>query len=125
MIYGLRQAWLAPLDKKITNSGDIVCFDARSGDFMIDQAERARLEERIRLELDQVASGNSANVAGAIETARDLGIVSLALTGQQGGRMAEIADHMIRAPATRTNSIQEMHIVIGHMLCGFIEETLC
>ena len=70
-------------------------------------------------------SGNSANVVRAIETARDLGIVSLALTGQQGGRMAEIADHVIRAPATRTNSIQEMHIVIGHMLCGFIEEALC
>jgi D-sedoheptulose 7-phosphate isomerase len=70
-------------------------------------------------------SGNSANVVRAIETARDLGIVSLALTGQQGGRMAEIADHVIRAPATRTNSIQEMHIVIGHRLCGFIEEALC
>ena len=50
---------------------------------------------------------------------------SLALTGQQGSRMAEIADHVIRAPATRTNSIREMHIVIGHMLCGFIEEALC
>jgi hypothetical protein len=59
MIYGLRQAWLAPLDKKITNSGDIVCFDARSGDFMIDQAERARLEERIRLELDQSRAGTA------------------------------------------------------------------
>jgi D-sedoheptulose 7-phosphate isomerase len=70
-------------------------------------------------------SGNSANVVRAIVTARDLGIVSIALTGQQGGRMAEIADHVIRAPATRTNSIQEMHIVIGHMLCGFIEEALC
>jgi D-sedoheptulose 7-phosphate isomerase len=70
-------------------------------------------------------SGNSANVVRAIEAARGLGIVSLALTGQQGGRMAEIADHVIRAPATRTNSIQEMHIVIGHMLCGFIEEALC
>jgi D-sedoheptulose 7-phosphate isomerase len=70
-------------------------------------------------------SGNSANVVRAIVTARDLGIVSLALTGQKGGRMAEIADHVIRAPATRTNSIQEMHIVIGHMLCGLIEEALC
>jgi D-sedoheptulose 7-phosphate isomerase len=70
-------------------------------------------------------SGNSANVVRAIEAARDLGIVSLALTGQQGGRMAEIADHVIRAPAVRTNSIQEMHIVIGHMLCGFVEEALC
>lgn len=70
-------------------------------------------------------SGNSSNVIRAIEAARDLGIGSLALTGQHGGRMAEVADHVIRVPATRTNSIQEMHIVIGHMLCGFIEEALC
>jgi D-sedoheptulose 7-phosphate isomerase len=75
----------------------------RSGNFMMAEAERA----------------------GAIVTARDPGIVSLALTGQPGGRMAGIADHVIRAPATRTSSIQEMHIVIGHMSCGFIEEALC
>jgi D-sedoheptulose 7-phosphate isomerase len=70
-------------------------------------------------------SGNSANVVRAFEAARDLGVVTLALTGDPGGRMAEIADHVIRAPAARTNSIQEMHIVIGHMLCGFVEEALC
>jgi len=70
-------------------------------------------------------SGNSANVVRAIEAARDLGIFTLALTGQKGGRIAEIADQAIRVPATRTNSIQEMHIVIGHMLCGFVEEALC
>lgn len=70
-------------------------------------------------------SGNSANVVRAFEAARDLGVVILALTGEPGGRMAEIADHVIRAPAARTNSIQEMHIVIGHMLCGFVEEALC
>lgn len=40
-------------------------------------------------------------------------------------RPAGIADHAIRAPVTRTHSIQEMHIVIRHMLCGFIEEALC
>jgi D-sedoheptulose 7-phosphate isomerase len=70
-------------------------------------------------------SGNSANVVKAVEAARDIGIVTLVLTGQKGGRMAEIADHVIRVPATRTNSIQEMHIVVGHMLCGFVEEALC
>ncbi len=39
--------------------------------------------------------------------------------------MAEIADHLIRVPSERANSIQEMHIVIGPMLCGFVEEELC
>jgi D-sedoheptulose 7-phosphate isomerase len=70
-------------------------------------------------------SGDSANVVRAIEAARDMGVLTLVLTGQKGGRMAEVADHVIRVPATRTNSIQEMHIVIGHMLCGLVEEALC
>jgi D-sedoheptulose 7-phosphate isomerase len=70
-------------------------------------------------------SGNSANVVKALEAARDIGVVTLALTGQGGGRMAEIADHTIRVPSTRTYAIQEMHMMIGHMLCGFIEEALC
>jgi D-sedoheptulose 7-phosphate isomerase len=70
-------------------------------------------------------SGNSANVVKAVEAAREIGVVTLVLTGQKGGRMAEIADHVIRVPATRTNSIQEMHIVVGHMLCGLVEEALC
>lgn len=39
--------------------------------------------------------------------------------------MAEIADHVIRVPWTRTNSIREMHVVSGHMLCGFVKEELC
>jgi D-sedoheptulose 7-phosphate isomerase len=39
--------------------------------------------------------------------------------------MAEIADHAVRMPAKCTNSIQEMHIMVGHMLCGFVEEVLC
>jgi len=39
--------------------------------------------------------------------------------------MARVADRAIRASAMSTNSIQEMHIVIGHMPSGFIEEALC
>jgi D-sedoheptulose 7-phosphate isomerase len=70
-------------------------------------------------------SGNSANVVNALEAARDLGIVTLALTGQGGGRMADMADHVIRVPSARTYAIQEMHMMIGHMLCGFVEEALC
>ncbi|MGE0626196.1 MAG: D-sedoheptulose 7-phosphate isomerase [Hyphomicrobiaceae bacterium] len=70
-------------------------------------------------------SGNSANVVKAVEAAREAGIKTVALTGQGGGRLAEAADLAIRVPSTRTNSIQEMHIVVGHMLCGFIEDALC
>jgi D-sedoheptulose 7-phosphate isomerase len=70
-------------------------------------------------------SGNSANVVAAIETARIMNIVVVGMTGMNGGRMDSLCDILIKVPATRTNRIQEMHIAVGHMLCGFIEDELC
>jgi len=70
-------------------------------------------------------SGNSANVVHAFEVARELGIGRIALTGQGGGKLAALADLAIRVPSTRTNEVQEMHITIGHMLCGFVEDAVC
>lgn len=70
-------------------------------------------------------SGNSANAIKAVEVAKTMGITTVALTGNGGGRLAELADLTIRVPAQRTNSIQEIHIAIGHILCGIIEDTLC
>jgi D-sedoheptulose 7-phosphate isomerase len=70
-------------------------------------------------------SGNSANVVAAIETARIMNIMVVGMTGMNGGRMDSLCDVLIKVPATRTNRIQEMHIAVGHMLCGFIEDELC
>jgi D-sedoheptulose 7-phosphate isomerase len=70
-------------------------------------------------------SGNSANVVAAIETARMMNIMVVGMTGMNGGRMDSLCDVLIKVPATRTNRIQEMHIAVGHMLCGFIEDALC
>jgi len=70
-------------------------------------------------------SGNSANVVHAFGVAREIGVRTIAMTGQGGGKLAELADLAIRVPSTRTNEIQEMHITIGHMLCGFVEEAVC
>ncbi|MEH2544261.1 D-sedoheptulose 7-phosphate isomerase [Bradyrhizobium sp. AZCC 2262] len=70
-------------------------------------------------------SGNSANVIVAIEAARAMGIVTIGMTGTNGGRMDDLCDILIKVPATRTNRIQEMHIAVGHMLCGFVEDALC
>jgi D-sedoheptulose 7-phosphate isomerase len=70
-------------------------------------------------------SGNSANVIAAIEAAREMGIVTLGMTGMNRGRMDDLSDILIKVPATRTNRIQEMHIAVGHMLCGFVEDALC
>ncbi len=70
-------------------------------------------------------SGNSANVVRAFEIAREIGVATIALTGSGGGRIVELADVAVRVPSSRTNEIQEMHIMIGHMLCGFVEDAVC
>jgi D-sedoheptulose 7-phosphate isomerase len=67
-------------------------------------------------------SGNSANVLEAIKAAREIGIKVVGLTGAKGGKLADAADICIKAPADRTDHIQEMHIAVGHMLCGIVEE---
>jgi len=70
-------------------------------------------------------SGASANVLRALEDARAMGIGTIGLTGTSGGPIAELSDVCIKVPATRTNRIQEMHICVGHILCGFVEDGLC
>jgi D-sedoheptulose 7-phosphate isomerase len=70
-------------------------------------------------------SGDSANVVAAIEAARAMNIVTVGMTGMNGGHMDNLCDILIKVPATRTNRIQEMHIAVGHMLCGLVEDALC
>ena len=69
-------------------------------------------------------SGNSENVNRALNTARNLGLTAAALTGRDGGRVRDIADPVLIVPSDDTARIQEMHITLGHMLCGAIETEL-
>ena len=69
-------------------------------------------------------SGNSANVLRAIEAARESGIAAIGLTGRSGGRMRQLCDLCICVPSEQTNHIQEMHIAIGHAICGAAERRL-
>ncbi len=66
-------------------------------------------------------SGNSPNVVAAAQAARVLGLRCLALTGQKGGQLEELADLTLRIPSTRTCRIQEMHLSLGHIWCEMIE----
>ncbi|MCG5236660.1 SIS domain-containing protein [Xanthobacter oligotrophicus] len=70
-------------------------------------------------------SGNSGNVVDAFLTARELGVKTIGLTGQSGGRMAALSDLLIAAPHDKTNHIQEAHIAIGHLICALTEAALC
>ena len=69
-------------------------------------------------------SGNSKNVVLAFELAKKMGISTVAMTGKSGGKMKEIADMTINVPSDITNNIQEMHIAVGHLLCGVIEKEI-
>ena len=69
-------------------------------------------------------SGNSQNVINAFQSAKKLGMVTIALTGNSGGKMKELADYTINVYSTITPRIQEAHITIGHTLCQLIESYL-
>lgn len=68
-------------------------------------------------------SGNSKNVLKAMEVAAEMGIVRVALCGA-GGKIQQMADHVLAAPSTHTPRIQESHILIGHIICALCEENL-
>ena len=69
-------------------------------------------------------SGNSPNVVQALRRAKELGVATVGLTGGSGGQMASVCDVCVCIPSTTTARIQEVHLTIGHILCGLIEDAL-
>lgn len=69
-------------------------------------------------------SGESENVIRGVAVARQRGCTGAALTGGTGGRLASLADPALVVPSRVTARIQEMHILLGHMLCAALEREL-
>ena len=69
-------------------------------------------------------SGNSPNVLAAVETAAELGLRTVALTGKGGGQLAGLVDWAIRVPSDETPRIQESHIAICHAICEVVDDAL-
>ncbi|MCL5025310.1 MAG: D-sedoheptulose 7-phosphate isomerase [Chloroflexi bacterium] len=69
-------------------------------------------------------SGESLNVVLALKEARAKGARTLAMTGQRGGPLADAADCALRVPSDDVPRVQEAHLVIGHIVCGLVEEAL-
>jgi D-sedoheptulose 7-phosphate isomerase len=69
-------------------------------------------------------SGDSRNVVAAADTARRLGLVVVGLTGASGGELAGHVDHCIKVPASAAERVQELHIAVGHIICGLVEEAM-
>lgn len=70
-------------------------------------------------------SGSSPNVVEAISVARDRGMTVVGLTGGTGGVVGEMSSVHINIPFDSTARVQEAHILIGHVICGLVEESLC
>ena len=69
-------------------------------------------------------SGKSINVIRAVDRANELGLTTIAMTGESGGSLKKNANILINVPSNVTNNIQEMHITVGHLICGLIENNL-
>ena len=69
-------------------------------------------------------SGNSLNVVKALKKANELGLTTIGFTGSGGGEMNSICDIMIKVPSDDTPRIQEVHILVGHIICQLIEEEM-
>lgn len=69
-------------------------------------------------------SGRSPNILKAFEEAKQKGLICVGLTGNKGGSMHELCDFVLAVPSSDTPKIQEGHLILGHTLCGLIENEI-
>ena len=67
-------------------------------------------------------SGNSPNVVRALERARAMGMATIGMTGEGGGRMAALCDHLLAVPSRFTPAVQQVHLALYHYYCASVEE---
>ncbi len=69
-------------------------------------------------------SGRSINILKALEVSKKIGLVTAAFSGRDGGALVGQVDHLLIVPSDITARIQEMHILLGHLVCAGIEQDL-
>jgi D-sedoheptulose 7-phosphate isomerase len=69
-------------------------------------------------------SGNSRNVVRAVEEARCRGLHTLGFLGRDGGALRQMVNIAFIVPSTNTQRIQEVHITVGHIICGALEQRI-
>lgn len=69
-------------------------------------------------------SGNSGNVIKAFELANQIGMITVGMTGESGGKMKDISQYLINVPSGDTPRIQESHIMVGHIICELVEDRM-
>ncbi len=69
-------------------------------------------------------SGNSPNVINALQQAKSQGVITIGLSGKDGGKMNDLCDYIFKIPSKNTPRIQECHMLIGHTICELVEQGL-
>jgi len=103
---------------------DTSSLTAISNDFGYEKVFRRQLEALLNkndLVIGISTSGNSSNVINALEYAKIIHARVVGFSGSQGGKMNDICDINLVIPSIDTPRIQEMHILIGHVLCHLID----
>jgi D-sedoheptulose 7-phosphate isomerase len=67
-------------------------------------------------------SGNSKNIINAFKVAKEKEIITIAFTGETGGKIGILSNYLINIPSIDTPRIQESHIMIGHIICELVEK---
>jgi D-sedoheptulose 7-phosphate isomerase len=105
------------------------CLTAIGNDYGFEQAFSRQVEALGRagdVAVGISTGGNSPNILQGLATAKRMGLQTVALAGQTGGKLrgSENVDHCICAPTGETARIQECHILIGHVICEIVEQEL-
>lgn len=70
-------------------------------------------------------SGNSINILQAVKKAKEIGLTTIGLTGESGGKIGEITDLLLDVPSSSTPRVQEIQLLIEHSICEIIENIIC
>ncbi|MBU1121185.1 MAG: SIS domain-containing protein [Candidatus Omnitrophota bacterium] len=106
---------------------DTSVMTAAANDFSFDEIFSRQVEALANKQDVVVAistSGNSENIIRAVKKAKDLGIVTVGFLGKDGGKLKSIVDVSLLIPSFDTGSIQEMHILAGHIICEIVESVM-
>ena len=107
-----------------TDTSILTCL---ANDYSYEMIFARQLEANARpgdIALGLSTSGNSANVVQAFEYARENGIKTIAITGQAGGKCTELADCLIAIPSNNTPRVQEVGMLVYHIICQQVEAVL-
>jgi D-sedoheptulose 7-phosphate isomerase len=119
------------LDRKALNAEalnvNVAALTAVSNDYSFEKIFARLLEAKA--EKDDVlwvfsTSGNSQNIVEAVVEAQKLHVKTIAFTGETGGKLNGLADLVIKVPSTDTPRIQELHMILGHIICELVEKEL-